>query len=457
MSKGPPPKAGVPSTGLSREEARHRWVSLDRRHVWRPFAAIEDQESRDPLVVERVRGIEIEDVDGRVFLDGTGSWWCTHLGHAHPRLVAALHRQAERLPHCALAGIAHEPAAELAEMLVKVAPRSEDPDSPTLERCFFVDNGSTAVEVALKLAFQYWQQNGRADRRRFLALPGGYHGDTLGAMSVGALDSAAKVFAPLMFDRNEGATVTDSSQWEAVFEELIQTLTSDADQIAGVIVEPVVQGAAGMRMYDPGLLRRLREVCDAVDTFLIADEVFTGLGRAGPMWACDLAGVVPDLLCVAKGLSGGLLPFGVTLATARIHDGFRGGSARAFLHGHTFCGNPLGAAVALEVLRTYCDEDIIARAKPKAKRLAQSFERIGAIKGTRHARSLGMIGAVDVGQGGYHSDRGWRVQGAAKAHGVWLRPLGDVVYVVPPLNVDDDSLDRLLAVVEQSIAEVLSP
>ncbi|MAQ15474.1 MAG: adenosylmethionine--8-amino-7-oxononanoate transaminase [Sandaracinus sp.] len=429
-------------------------VALDRRHVWRPFASTEDHETRDPLVVTHAEGIRLTDADGRTYLDATGSWWCTHLGHAHPRLVEALRRQAEALPHCALAGIAHEPAAELAETLCRMAPAAGR-DEATLDRVFFVDNGSTAVEVALKLAFQYWQQNGRPQRQRFLALPGGYHGDTLGAMSIGALDEVGAVFAPLLFATNDAKPIVDPAGWDAVFDALIARIDAEADTLAGVVVEPIVQGASGMRMYPPAQLARLRAACDRADTFLIADEVFTGLGRTGPMWACELAGIAPDLLAVAKGLSGGLLPFGVTLASRRIHDGFRGDARRAFLHGHTFCGNPLGAAVALEVLRIYEEEDILAKAAPQAATMAAAVERMGDLPGTRFARSQGMVGAIDVGGGGYHGRLGWQVQEAARARGIWLRPLGDTIYAVPPLNVSAADLEELLGGIEESLREVL--
>jgi len=434
-------------------DSRDALVALDRKHVWRPFASTEDHETKDPLVVTHAEGSRLTDADGRTYLDATGSWWCTHLGHANPQLIAALRRQTEALPHCALAGIAHQPAAELAEALVAAAPTAEG--DARLDRVFFVDNGSTAVEVALKLAFQYWQQNGRPERQRFLALPGGYHGDTLGAMSIGALDEVGAVFAPLLFATNDAKPVVDPSGWAPVFDALIAELETKGDSIAGVVVEPIVQGASGMRIYPPAELARLREACDRADTFLIADEVFTGLGRTGPMWGCDHAGVAPDLLAVAKGLSGGLLPFGVTLASKRIHDGFRGDTRRAFLHGHTFCGNPLGAAVALEVLRIYREEGVLAAAEPKARRMAEAFAAMGELPGTRHARSLGMVGAIDLGEGGYHSRIGWAVQEAARERGIWLRPLGNVVYAVPPLNITDEDLDALLVGIHDALASVL--
>jgi len=227
-------------------------------------------------------------------------------------------------------------------------------------------------------------------------------------------------------------------------------------EIAGVVVEPILQGAAGMRLWAPELLARLRAATRAADTFLIADEVFTGYGRTGPMWACDHADIAPDLLCLAKGFSGGVLPFAATLATPRIFDGFRGGLGRALMHGHTFCGHPLGAAIAREVLAIYRDEDVLGQVRGSAPIIAAAFERMAAISGTSHPRALGMVGAIEVGPAGYYGDVGWRVFEAARRRGVYLRPIGNTVYVVPPLNIDRSDLDTLLAAVHESVAESLA-
>ncbi|MEM1414954.1 MAG: adenosylmethionine--8-amino-7-oxononanoate transaminase [Myxococcota bacterium] len=433
-------------------DTRDALVALDRAHVWHPYTASEDHETRDPIVVGRADGAYLEDLDGRRYLDATSSWWCAALGYGHPRLLAAAKTQLERFAHVALAGTTHEPAARLAEELVAVAPRGDR----TLSRVFYGDNGSTAVEIALKMAFQYWQQNGAPARRRFLSLPGAYHGDTVGAMSVGALDELGGVFAPLLFGKNDRPELREAHEWEAAVTRLEAELDAEGASVAGLIVEPLVQGAAGMRTYAPALLRRLREACDRAGTFLIADEVFTGFGRTGRMWACEHADVVPDLLCTAKGFSGGILPFSATLTTERIFDGFRGDARRALLHGHTFCGNPLGAAVAREVLAVFRDEEVLAQVARKAEMLAEAFERLGRLPGIRRARTLGLLGACDLGDEGYYGRAGRVVQAAARARGVNLRPLGDVVYVVPPLTIDDDDLDRLFRVLEASLREALT-
>jgi adenosylmethionine-8-amino-7-oxononanoate aminotransferase len=422
-------------------------LALDRAHVWRPYTSSEDHERRGLFVVDRAEGPWLIAPDGRRVLDASGSWWCNNLGHGHPRLREAIRRQSERLMHCTFAAATHEPAVKLAAELVEVAPTG-------LTRVFYSDNGSTSVEVALKIAFQYWQQNGRPLRKRFLALPGAYHGDTLGAMSAGDLGEFTGIFRPLLFDvtRPPGPVGDD---WQPVFENLLALIRREADEIAGVIVEPVVQGAAGMRMYPAELLRELREATARMDTFLIADEVFTGFGRTGPMWGSGHAGVTPDLLCTAKGLSGGVIPFAATLATDRVYDGFRGDKTRALMHGHTFYGNPLGASVAREVLAVYRDEQVLEGAKPKARRLAERIAGMSEIAGVSAPRALGMCAAFEVGAPGYMGTVGWSISDQALELGAHLRPLGNTVYVVPPLNIGDTDLDQLLDIVRESTERVL--
>jgi adenosylmethionine-8-amino-7-oxononanoate aminotransferase len=422
-------------------------IALDRTHVWRPYTSSEDHERRSIFVVDRAEGPWLVSAKGKRVLDASGSWWCNNLGHGHPRLREAIRRQSERLMHCTFAAATHEPAARLAEELAAIAPAG-------LNRVFYSDNGSTSVEVALKIAFQYWQQNGQPKRRRFLALPGAYHGDTLGAMSVGSVDEFSALFRPLLFEV-ERPREPLAQYWAPVFASLRAILTEHGDQVAAVIVEPIVQGAAGMRMYPPDLLRSLRDAIDDAGTLLIADEVFTGFGRTGPMWASDHAGITPDLLCSAKGLSGGMLPFAATLATDRVYDGFRGDKSRALMHGHTFCGNPLGAAVAREVLAIYRDEAVLASARPKAARIKAAIDAMSEIPGVSSPRALGMCAAFEVGASGYMGKVGWDIADVALELGAHLRPLGNTVYIVPPLNIGDDDLDRLLQIVRASTERVL--
>jgi adenosylmethionine-8-amino-7-oxononanoate aminotransferase len=423
-------------------------VAADKRRVWHPYTPMQHWvEQANPLCVVRAEGARLFDERGRPYLDGNSSWWTAALGHGHPRLIAALTRQAERMCHVPLAGIVHEPAAFLAEELVATAPEG-------LERVFFSDDGSTAVEVALKLALQYWSQNGRPERTRFVALSGAFHGDTLGAASLGGVEVFRRPFAGVLLDCIH--VPVGAGGYEEAFAALERVLAESSDSLAAVVLEPLVQGAAGMRVYDAQLLARAADAAKRADVFLVLDEVFTGFGRTGPQWALEHAGVRPDMLCTAKALGGGMLPFAATLVSERIFDGFLGDATRTFHYGHTYSGNPLGAAVAREVLAVYRDERVLERARPKARRIARAFQELGSLVGSENVRSLGMIGALDLGGGrGYLAESGWRVYDEALARGAYLRPLGNVVYVAPPLNIDDGDLDELLGIVGASVRAVL--
>ncbi|MGB0678507.1 MAG: adenosylmethionine--8-amino-7-oxononanoate transaminase [Polyangiales bacterium] len=427
--------------------SRQQVIDLDRRHVWRPYTAVRTQQQEEPLVIERAEGAYLIEADGRRFLDANGSWWANNLGHSHPRVVAALKAQAERLMHCSLGVITHAPAAELAAELVRFAP-------PGLGRVFFSDNGSTAVEVAIKMAYQYFRQNGAPERRRFVSLGGAFHGDTLGAMSVSGVDAFRQHFGDLLFEVWHTPKAGADEAWRDAIDALQQHLQHAGSDVAAVIVEPLVQGAGGMQIWPAALLRALADSTRAAGSLLIADEVFTGMGRTGMPWACMHAGITPDLLCTAKWLSGGALPFAATLATERLYQGFAGGSERALLHGHTFTGNPLGAAVALEVLRIYADEDLLTRAQTHGAKLRHFAASLQGQPGLQRPRSLGMIFAVDLGGGGYHAKDGWRVHQEALKRGVYLRPLGNVVYLVPPLVLTDTELETMLTAVAESLSVV---
>lgn len=429
---------------------RAELVALERAHVWPPYTPSSRHEGEDPLVVAHAEGCFLHDVDGQRYVDATSSWWSQTLGHRPPRLLAALTDQASRLTHVAAGGATHAPIAELAADLARIAP-------PGLTRTHFSDDGSTAVEVAIKIAAQYWRQNGRPGRHVFVALGHAYHGDTIGAASLAAIEEFAGVFSPLLFEVVRPPAPGHDGDWGRVLAELEATLKARADQIAGVFVEPLIQGASGMRMHPPAVLAELRRMTTAIDTFLIADEVFTGYGRTGRMWAVDHADVAPDLMCLGKGFTAGILPMGATMASARIYDGFRGGTERALLHGHTFSGHALGAAVAREVLAIYRDEQVLEGVGPRARKIAAAFEGIAQIDGVHRTRTLGIVGAADLGEAGYGgSGLGWAVSRAARERGVWMRPLGDTVYVVPPLNVPMDVLETTLAVIEESIRVALA-
>jgi adenosylmethionine---8-amino-7-oxononanoate aminotransferase len=422
-------------------------VELDKRHVWHPYTPMQRYiDETEPLVVVRAEGSRFFDASGRSYLDANASWWCALLGHGHPRLVAALRDQAERLCHVPLAGIAHEQASLLASELVAAAP-------PGLEHVFYTDDGSTAVEAALKLAVQYCAQTGRPRRRRFVALDGAYHGETLGVSLLGGIE---------VFRRGIGAVALDCIRvprardgHERAFATLGEMVDGYEAEIAGVVLEPMLQGAAGMRTYDAELLRGARDVTRHHGIPLIFDEVVTGYGRTGPMWASEHAGVVPDVLCLAKGFTAGMLPMSATLTTHEVFAAFLGEPSRAFLHGHTFCGNPLGARLAREVLAVYGDEHVLERARPKAEAIRRAFAALAELPGVTSTRSLGMVGALDLGEGGYLAESGWRVYEEALRRGAYLRPLGNTVYVAPALNIPDTDLEELLAIVGDSVRAVL--
>ena len=435
--------------------SREEIVRADKLHLWHPYTPMRRYlDEVDPLVIVRAEGSRLFDADGRSYIDANSSWWVSSLGHNHPRLVSALKAQADLFCHVSLAGTTHEPAALLAEELIGVAPAG-------LTRVFYSDDGSTAVEAALKLCLQLWQNEGRPGRRRFLALDGAFHGETIGAASLGGIEVFRRPFAGVLLDcihvpAPEPGEPEDAAFGRA-FAALERIVREQSGEIAALVLEPRVQGAAGMRIHGAEYLRRARALCDAHDILLVADEVFTGYGRTGPMWATGDAGVAPDLLCTAKGFTGGMLPMSATLTTERVFEAFLGAPERAFHYGHSYCGNPLGAAVAREVLAVYRDEEILARAAPKAARIARAFARLGELPGVRGARALGMIGAVDLAaDAGYLGQAGWRAYDEARRLGAYLRPLGDVVYVAPSLNIPDADLEELCDIVSRSVIKACS-
>jgi len=427
-------------------------VELDKRHVWRPYTPMGPWiEGGDPIVVDRAEGARLFDVDGRSYLDANASWWVATLGHNHPRLLGALARQAARATHVTLAGVAHEPAARLAEELCAVAP-------PGLTRVFYSDDGSTALEAAIKMALKLFQNEGQPGRTRFVALGNAFHGETLGVTALGGVDLFRRPFDAVLMRCHHVPAPEDATEEaaERAGDELDALLAAIGHEVAAVVLEPLVQGATGMRMHAPSFLRRARAACDAHGALLIIDEVFTGYGRTGTFWAVDQAGIRPDLLAIAKGFTGGILPMAATLATDRVFDAFLGAPERAFHYGHSYCGHPLGCAVAREVLAVMREEQVVSGVAARAARIAASFSRMGALPGARNARALGMIGALDLAaDASYLGGAGWKVSAEARQRGVYLRPLGDVVYVAPPINIALDALDELLAVVEESTARVL--
>jgi adenosylmethionine-8-amino-7-oxononanoate aminotransferase len=412
----------------------------DRRHLWHPFTQQLDWCREEPMAIERAEGTDLIDADGTRYIDGVSSLWCNVHGHRHPLIDRAVREQLDRVAHSTMLGLTHRSAAELAARLVGLAP-------PGISRVFYSDSGSSATEIALKMAFQYWRQRGGQHARRtsFVSLRNAYHGDTLGAVSVGGIDLFHAAYSPLLFQAHR-VEPGDAAQLERV-------LDFHAEEIAAVIVEPLVQGAGGMRLQPPGYLRQVRELCDRHDVFLVCDEVATGFGRTGTMFACEQERVAPDFLCLGKGLTGGYLPLAATLTTERVHDGFLGDpeDARTFFHGHTFTGNPLACAAALANLDVFETEDTLLRLQPKIRLLGELLAPVADMPEVAEVRGRGFMVGIDLGEHDPALRLGHRVTLEARERGAIIRPLGDVVVLMPPLAISAEDLTRLVEIVAASI------
>ena len=417
----------------------------DRRYLWHPFTQQRGWEQEEPLIVQRAEGTDLIDTEGRRYIDGVSSLWCNVHGHAHPRIDAAVHDQLGRVAHSTMLGLSHRPAIELARRLAELAP-------PGLQRVFYSDSGSAAAEIALKMAFQYWQQQGGEHRRkkRFVSLRDAYHGDTIGSVSVGGIDLFHSMYRPLLFDTLK-AEPGDPSHMELILEE-------HQGEVAAVIMEPLVQGAAGMIVHPQGYLREVRELCDRHGVLLICDEVAVGFGRTGRMFACEHEGVTPDLMCVAKGITGGYLPLAATLATERVYEGFLGEhhDFRTFFHGHTYTGNPLACAAALATLDVFEEERTLENLQPKIELLGRLLEPVAELPMVSEVRRRGFMVGIEL--SGYPIDArmGHKVTLEARARGAIVRPLGDVIVLMPPLAISEADLERLVVIVWEAIVEATS-
>ncbi|MBX7165634.1 MAG: adenosylmethionine--8-amino-7-oxononanoate transaminase [Pirellulales bacterium] len=443
------------------EPTREQLLDWDRRYVWHAFTQMAEYE---PLVIREARRHTLVDLDGREFLDGVSSLWCNVHGHRHPRLDAALREQLDRVAHVTLLGSSNVPAIRLAQRLVELAP-------PGLEHVFYSDDGATAVEVALKMAFQYWRQrpDPRPEKSLYVTLGDGYHGDTIGSVSVGGVERFHALFAPLLFETLRLPTprlyrlpegVSRQTACAYFLGQLEAVLERDAARIAAVVLEPLVQCAAGMIVHPPGFLAGVHRLTRRHDVLLIADEVAVGFGRTGRMFACEHEGVAPDLLCLAKGLTGGYLPLAATLATDEIFQAFLGtfADSKTFYHGHTYGGNPLGAAVALANLDVFAEERTLARLPAKIERLARHLERIARHPHVGDVRQVGLIAGIELVRDRATAEpfpwpekRGYRVCDVARSQGVLLRPLGNVVVIMPPLSIELNELDAIVAAAEAGI------
>ena len=412
----------------------------DRTYLWHPFTQQQGWHDEEAPIIERGDGVWLWDVEGRRYLDGVSSLWCNVHGHRHPAIDIAIRDQLDKVAHSTMLGLTHGPAIELAKRLVAIAP-------PGLQRVFYSDSGSTAAEIALKMAFQFWQQRGGADARRtkFVTLKNAYHGDTIGSVSVGGIDLFHATYRPLLFE-TLAAEPGDAGDMERLLRE-------NDGEVAAVVVEPLVQGAAGILTHPDGYLRAVRDLCDRHGVLLIVDEVATGFGRTGRMFACEHEDVAPDLMCLAKGITGGYLPLAATLATERVYEGFLGEHQefRTFFHGHTYTGNPLACAAAIATLNVFEQEDTIARLQPKIELLEKLLRRVKAIPTVREVRQRGLMVGIELEEFPLAARMGHQVTLAARERGAIVRPLGDVVVLMPPLAIESADLRLLVDVTVESI------
>jgi len=440
-----------------------RLAARDLAHLWHPCTQMKDHERELPLIpIRSGSGVWLHGHDGQRYLDAISSWWVNLFGHANPVINAAVAAQLGRLEHVIFAGFTHEPAVEMAEALTRLAP-------PGLSRCFLADNGSAAVEVAVKMSFHYWRNRGRAGKQRFITLANSYHGETLGALAVGNVSLYKDIYAPLLmdvitapspdcFDRAPGETWAEHSARQ--FAPMRALLERHAHETAAVIVEPLVQCAAGMRMYHPVYLKLLREACTEFGVHLIADEIAVGFGRTGTLFACEQAGIAPDFMCLSKGLTGGYLPLSAVLTTDEVYAAFYDEYAKlnAFLHSHSYTGNPLACAAARATLGIFEGEPVIARNRELAAHMARATAPLADHPHVAEVRQTGMILAMEVVKDraarvpyDFRERRGLVAYRHALSRGVLLRPIGNVLYFMPPYVITPDEIDLLADVARTSI------
>lgn len=430
--------------------------------VWHPCTQMKDHEWLPMVPIRSAEGAWLEDMDGNRYLDAISSWWTNIFGHRHPHIVAALKDQLDTLDHVMFAGFTHEPAVTLAEKLAELTPGN-------LNRCFYADIGSAAVEVALKMSFHYWQNIGQNRKTRFVALDNGYHGETLGALAVGGTGLYRDAYKPLMleplhvpspdcFHRPPGSSWEEHSRRQ--FQHLKALLEQRSEEICAVIVEPLIQCAGGMRMYHPVYLKLLRGACDEYDVHLIADEIATGFGRTGRMWACDWADITPDFMCLSKGLTAGTLPLACVMTHDRIYQAFYRdyNEYRAFLHSHSYTANPLACRAALATLEVFAQQDWHARNRQMGHGLWNAVSELAQHPHVAEVRQQGMVLAIELAADGrtkkpYPAEqrRGLKVYQYALKHGVLLRPLGNVVYFMPPYILSPEEAAQMVQVAIQGI------
>lgn len=440
----------------------------DLEHIFHPCSQMKDYEKFPPIVIESGKGLYLTDEFGKTYMDCVSSWWVNLFGHSNERINKALCDQASSLEHVIFANFTHKPAIELGEKLTAVTPKG-------LEKLFFTDNGSSSVEVALKLSFQYHQQTGNPKKQKFISLVNGYHGETVGALAVGDIDlftktykalikESIKVKGPNCFGCEYGKNYTSCDA--ECFEHMEKALELQHEEVAGVILEPLVQGVAGMRIYSPRYLQKLRELTEILNVHFIADEIAVGFGRTGKMFACDHANVSPDIMCVGKGLTAGYFPMSIVLMTNKIYDAFYADyfEGKSFLHSHSYSGNPLGCRIAVETLNIFKEENILETVNKKGDYLkAKATEMFKDHPNIGEVRTIGMIGALEFVKNKETlelfpaEDRvGYEIYKIALSKGAILRPLGNVIYFMPPYIITEEEIDKMLQICKESIEEYLS-
>jgi len=438
----------------------------DRKYIWHPFTQMHDWEMEDPLIIERASGCKLIDVDGNEYIDGVSSLWTNVHGHRKEKLDRAVKDQIDRVAHTTMLGLSSVPAIRLAKKLVEITP-------PGLSKVFYSDNGSTSVEIALKMAFQYHQQtNGNGAKKRFISFRNAYHGDTIGSVSVGGIDIFHEKYSPLLFDAYKAESPYcyrcpfKLSYPDCGIECLkrLETLVRDhAHEVCALVIEPLVQGAAGMLIQPPGFLKKVRELCTEYDILMIADEVAVGFGKTGRMFACEHENVSPDLMALSKGISGGYLPLAATLATEKIYEGFLGRyeDFKTFFHGHTYTGNPLACAAGIANLEVFEEERVLEKLQDKIRLLADRLEGFKSLAHVGDIRRKGiMVGIELVADTETRADYapelkvGHRVIMEARKHGIIIRPLGNIIVLMPPLGIPIEELDRLCGITFDSIRTI---
>ena len=452
---------------MNQKKGKKRLEALDKKYIWHPFTQMKDWLDDAPLIIEKGKGSYLIDIYGKKYLDGISSLWVTVHGHRKKEINAAVKKQVDKIAHSTLLGLSNVPAILLAEKLIKIAPKG-------LTKVFYSDSGSTAVEIALKMAFQYWQQKGTEykNKTKFISLYNAYHGDTIGSVSVGGIDLFHQIYKPLLFDTYKiespycyrcslNKTYPDCNLECADYAESV--IKKLADNTAALIIEPIVQGAAGMLVAPEGYLKKIRDICAKYNILMIADEVATGFGRTGKMFACEHEGAPPDIMAVAKGITGGYLPLAATLATYEIFNAFYGEykDLKTFFHGHTYTGNPLACAAAIANIDLFKKEKTLQRLQPKIKYLTKRLKEFESLKHVGDIRQKGFMVGIELVKDKETKEPylleekiGIKVIKEARKHGLIIRPLGNVIVLMPPLSIKMEELKRLLEIVYVSIKTV---